>query len=186
MKRLLAFLGARRFLTLVGTAALAALVWFVGPLFGFAGRAPLSPESARWWVIGILFGTWTLVQVVAAVIARLRNRRLMEQLAAGPEPTPDPARVASQEEVETLRQRFDEALQALVHGVGVGPIGDRGAHDGSHRRVHPLGVTPGGQDCQGLAAFFDRGHANLPERRGPSLLRRSRRAGSLSPAMRVR
>jgi type VI secretion system protein ImpL len=118
MKRLLGFLGARWFLTLVGTAALAALVWFVGPLFGFAGRAPLAPETARWWVIGTLFGTWSLVQVVGAVMARIRNRRLMEQLAAGPEAAPDPARVASQEEVETLRQRFDEAMGVLKGSEG--------------------------------------------------------------------
>jgi type VI secretion system protein ImpL len=118
MKQLLRFLGARWFLTLIGTAALAALVWFVGPLFGFAGREPLAPEAARWWVIGTLFGVWALVRAVSAVMARLRNRRLMEQLAASPEPPPDPARLASAEEMETLRQRFDEAMAVLKRSDG--------------------------------------------------------------------
>jgi len=118
MKRLLGFLGARWFLTLLGTAALAALVWFLGPLFGFAGREPLAPESARWWTIGSLFALWALVQIVSAVTARLRNRRLMAQLAAGPEPAPDPARLASEEELQTLRERFDQALQVLRGSEG--------------------------------------------------------------------
>lgn len=118
MKKLLGFLGARWFLTLLGTAALALLLWFLGPLFGFAGREPLAPESTRWWVIGILLGVWALVQLVSAVAARIRNRRLMDQLAAGPEPAPDPARVASREEMETLRERFDEALGVLKGSEG--------------------------------------------------------------------
>jgi len=118
MRRLLGILGARWFLTLIGTAALATLVWFVGPLFAFAGRAPLAAEAARWWVIGTLFAVWALIQIVSAIVARRRNRRLMEQLAAGPEPAPDPARIASQEEVETLRQRFDAAMQVLKASEG--------------------------------------------------------------------
>ncbi len=118
MKRLLGFLGARWFLTLLGTAALAALVWFVGPLLGFAGREPLAPEAVRWWVIGVLFAIWALVQIVSAVTARLRNRRLMDQLAAAPEAPPDPARVASEEEVDALRGRFDEAMAVLKRSDG--------------------------------------------------------------------
>jgi type VI secretion system protein ImpL len=125
MKRLFGFLGARWFLTLVGTAALAALVWFVGPLFGFAGREPLAPEAARWWVIGTLFAVWAMVRIVSAIVARIRNRRLMEQLAAGPEPAPDPARVASQEELETLRQRFDQAMGVLKGSEGRRRLGGR-------------------------------------------------------------
>jgi len=118
MKRLLGLLGARWSLTLLGTAAIAALIWFVGPLFGFAGREPLAREATRWLVIGILFAIWALVQIGSAIIARRRNRRLMEQIAAGPEPAPDPARAASQEEVEALRQRFEDAMAVLKGSEG--------------------------------------------------------------------
>lgn len=118
MKKVFGFLGSRWFLSLLGTAALAALIWFAGPLFAFAGRVPLEPERTRWIVIGALFGIWALVQIVAALAARLRNRKLMDQLAATPEPPPDPARVASAEESETLRQRFDEALAVLKESEG--------------------------------------------------------------------
>ena len=65
----------------------------------------------------------------------------------------------------------DQALQPLVHGVRVGSLGDRRADHGPHCRIHPLRVTPGRQDCQGLAAFLGRGHANLPGRCPPSLRR---------------
>ncbi|MBS1202059.1 MAG: type secretion protein IcmF, partial [Chromatiaceae bacterium] len=118
MKRLFGFIGSRWFLTLLGTAALATLVWFVGPLLGFAGREPLAPESARWWLIGVLFAIWALIQIVSAVAARIRNRRLMDQLAAGPAAPPDPTRVASEEEVDALRGRFDEAMAVLKRSDG--------------------------------------------------------------------
>ncbi len=118
MNRLLGLLGARWFLTLLGTAALAALVWFLGPLLGFAGREPLASETVRWWVIGVLFLIWALVQIISAAVARMRNRRLMDQLAAAPEAPPDPARVASEEEVQALRGRFDEAMAVLKRSDG--------------------------------------------------------------------
>ncbi len=111
------FLTARWFLTLLGTAALAALVWFVGPLVGFAGREPLAPGLMRAIVIGVLFVIWGLYWTVSALLARARNRRLMEQLAAGPE-SPDSAGLASAEEMEILRDRFDEALAVLKQTEG--------------------------------------------------------------------
>ncbi len=118
MKALFGFLTARWFLSLLGTAALAALVWFVGPLFGFAGAEPLSPEMNRWWLIGSLFGLWALWQLGSALAARLRNRRLVEQLAAVPAPAPDPADLASAEELATLKRRFEEALTLLKGSEG--------------------------------------------------------------------
>ena len=111
-------LTARWFLTLLGTLALAALVWFIGPLIGFAGRAPLESPAARGWVIALLFLLWALWQAGAVLLARRRNRQLVEQLAASPDTTdtaPDAAQAASAEELVTLRRRFDDAL-ALLKG----------------------------------------------------------------------
>ena len=118
MKTLIRLLTARWFLSLLGTLALAVLVWFVGPLFGFAGTEPLGPESRRWWVIGILFALWALWQIGAVFAARRRNRRLVEQLAAGPAPAPDPANLASAEELKTLQDRFAAALTLLKGSAG--------------------------------------------------------------------
>lgn len=113
MKSLLRLLGTRWFLTLLGTSALGLLVWVLGPLVGFAGREPLTSPTSRALVIGVLFGLWALVHLVAALRARLRNRRLLDQLAARPAPEPDPAKVASEEELRTLRERFETALTTL-------------------------------------------------------------------------
>jgi type VI secretion system protein ImpL len=118
MKKLFGFLGSRWFLTLLGTITLALLIWVLGPLFAFAGREPLAREAARFWVIGLLFAVWALVHIVSALAARRRNRRLMEQLAAAPEPPPDPARVASREELDTLKERFERAMTVLKRGEG--------------------------------------------------------------------
>ena len=84
MKGPFRFLVSTWFLSLLGVVALALLVWFVGPLLGFAGRAPFSAPSIRWWVIGGLFGSWGLVHLISALIARGRNRQLLDQLA-GPD-----------------------------------------------------------------------------------------------------
>ncbi len=113
MKSLLRMLGARWFLTLLGTAALALLIWVLGPLLAFAGVEPLASPASRLIAIGLLFGLWATVRIVSVVRARLRNRRLMDQLAAGPAAPPDPAKVASEEELQALRERFDTALSAL-------------------------------------------------------------------------
>lgn len=113
MKSLLRLLGTRWFLTLLGTSALGLLVWVLGPLIGFAGREPLASPTSRGLIIGTLFGLWALARLVAALRARLRNRRLLDQLAARPAPEPDPAKVASEEELRTLRERFEAALITL-------------------------------------------------------------------------
>ncbi len=113
MKALLRFLGSRWFLTLLGTIALALLIWFIGPLVGVAGMEPLASPRSRYIAVGALFGVWGLVRIGSVVRARLRNRRLMEQLASGPAAAPDPAKIASEEELQVLRERFDAALAAL-------------------------------------------------------------------------
>ena len=115
MKGPFRFLVSTWFLSLLGVVALALLVWFVGPLLGFAGRAPFSAPSIRWWVIGGLFGSWGLVHLISALIARGRNRQLLDQLA-GPDAALEEARVASEEELATMRLRFADAMDVLRRG----------------------------------------------------------------------
>ena len=109
MKTLFRFLGSRWFLTLLGTLALALLIWFIGPLISVAGVEPLASPRSRYMAVGALFGLWGFVRIGSVVRARLRNRRLMEQLAARPAAAPDPAKAASEEELQVLRERFDAA-----------------------------------------------------------------------------
>ncbi|KAA6187359.1 type VI secretion system membrane subunit TssM [Thiohalocapsa marina] len=113
MKTLFAFVGKRWFLSLLGTLALAVLVWLAGDLIGIGGRVPLASPSARLAVMAALFGTWGLWQIGSAVRARLRNRRLVDQLAASRTEDVDPAQAASAEELQLLEERFRDALGLL-------------------------------------------------------------------------
>ena len=110
---------------LLGVTSLSMLVWYIGPLLAFAGVEPLQSEGRRWWLIALLFALWLLYLIVAAIRQRLRNRRLMEQLDAGPEPPADPAKAASAEELQTLRERFEQALATLKQSEGRRGFGGR-------------------------------------------------------------
>jgi len=61
MKKLFRSPGKPWFLTLLGVLALAALIWFLGPLFGFAGSYPLEETRPRWILIGFCSasGPWS-------------------------------------------------------------------------------------------------------------------------------
>ncbi|HCS92752.1 MAG: type VI secretion system membrane subunit TssM [Thiohalocapsa sp. PB-PSB1] len=113
MKTLFAFVGKRWFLSLLGTLALALLVWFAGDLIALDGHVPLASPSVRLLVIGALFLSWVFWQIGAMVRARLRNRGLVDQLAASRANDPDPAEAATAEELEILDERFQDALRLL-------------------------------------------------------------------------
>ncbi|MGB5832697.1 MAG: type VI secretion system membrane subunit TssM [Thiohalocapsa sp.] len=113
MKKLFAFVGKRWFLSLVGTLALAVLIWFGGDLIGIGGRTPLASPVARLSVIGALFGGWGIWQIGAAVRARLRNRQLVDRLSESRADEIDPAQTASAEELQLLDERFQDALRLL-------------------------------------------------------------------------
>jgi len=116
MKGWFRFLGSGWFLSLLGVVALALLIWFVGPLLGFAGKDPLASSGVRLAIIGALFAIWAIVQVLLLLRARARNRKLVEQLAEDGEPGMDSAEVASAEELTTIRRRFHDALAVLKRG----------------------------------------------------------------------
>mgnify|MGYP003572952472 CR=1 FL=1 len=113
MKKIFGAFRTRWLLSLLGTLALAILVWFLGPLFAFAGREPLADAWNRWIAIGVLFTGWGLYRLASYLSARRRNRQMLDQSGAPPEPPPDAATVASAEELQTLHARFDEALSVL-------------------------------------------------------------------------
>ncbi len=120
------FFVSRRFLVLLGLIALALLVWFVGPLISIGGAEPLASPFRRWMVIGLLLGVWGLSQIGSAVRSRLRNRRLVDQLGGAAEAEEsDPAKLASEEESQALRERFDQALATLKRSEGRRRLGGR-------------------------------------------------------------
>jgi type VI secretion system protein ImpL len=91
---------------LLGLIALSLIVWFVGPLLD-----ALVPEGRRWAVIVLLFAAWAGYRTWRIIQARRQAAQVMAGLVA--EAAPDPASVATAEELATLRQRMDEALALL-------------------------------------------------------------------------
>lgn len=91
---------------LLGLVALSLIIWFVGPLLEV-----LVPEGRRWALIIVLFAAWIGYRVFRIIQARRQAALVMQSLAA--ETAPDPASVATAEELATLRQRMDEALALL-------------------------------------------------------------------------
>ncbi|MDB5815051.1 MAG: type secretion protein [Rhodocyclales bacterium] len=97
-------------LTILGLIALALVIWFVGPLFSFAGFAPLGSELVRWIIIGII----VLIVVLRAVWRKIKARKNNAQLLDGLMKSSDaPGTPTQSEEVLTLRKRFEEAMRVL-------------------------------------------------------------------------
>ncbi len=106
----LAFLKQSWLISLLGVLALALLIWFIGPLLAIAGWQPLAAEFNRWLAILILLLFWGLYHLLRYLLARHRNRQMLENLAGAP---PDPTQQAKTEELAELKARFDEALGIL-------------------------------------------------------------------------
>ncbi len=91
---------------MLGLIALSLIIWFVGPLLEF-----LVPEGRRWALILLVFAVWIAYRVFRIIQARRQAAEVMRSLAA--QTPPDPTSIATAEELETLRQRMDEALALL-------------------------------------------------------------------------
>nr|WP_218173542.1 type VI secretion system membrane subunit TssM [Pseudomonas gingeri] len=91
---------------MLGLIALSLIIWFVGPLLEV-----LVPEGRRWALIILIFAVWIGYRLFRLIQARRQAAKVMQSLAA--ETAPDPASVATAEELATLRQRMDEALVLL-------------------------------------------------------------------------
>jgi len=105
VKAVLAFV-VRWVVPVLGLLALSLVIWFVGPLLD-----ALVPEARRWALIVLLFGAWLAYRVWRIVQARRQAARVLASLEA--DAAPDPASVATAEELATLKARMAEALALL-------------------------------------------------------------------------
>ena len=110
MNLLYRILKSRWFRTFFGVAILCILIWFCGPLIGLGQIHPWETDIARWLTIVLLLVLWLVVNLVHEVRASRRDKKLTDGLI---EAAPDPAELASAEEVALLRDRFREALKTL-------------------------------------------------------------------------
>jgi type VI secretion system protein ImpL len=88
--------------------ALACVVWFAGPLLAFGERHPLDGVLERLLFVLLLVLVWLGAELARVLLARRRNKRLLEELSsAGADDS------VSKEEAELLARRFREALDTL-------------------------------------------------------------------------
>src|SRR5687768_8064762 len=100
LKTIAAIVGARWFLTLLGTVLLAVLIWFFGPLLAFADVRPLASELARGVAILVITFLWGVSNLYAQRRASRTNAELAGELAAPPAAGPADA------EIGELAERF--------------------------------------------------------------------------------
>src|SRR5215218_4857629 len=110
MNAVLTFLVARWFLTFVGTALLAVLLWFFGPFL-----APLESWAVRLALIAAMLAIWVGANLLLDWRRRRREGALVEGIAAA---APDPTATASAEEVAALRDKLTAALDLLKRARG--------------------------------------------------------------------
>jgi len=115
MKKIIGLLKQRWLITLFGVIAIALFIWYLGPLFGFGQSRPFEAKSHRLIAIGILFLIWALSRGVMFWRAKRRNSEMMAGISAQSKEIPaiSPDEQASQEELETLKEKMEQAIAAL-------------------------------------------------------------------------
>jgi type VI secretion system protein ImpL len=109
MRAILRFFGSRWFLTFVGVALLALLVWLFGPYLA---------ALENWIVRAAIIGGMAVIWLVANLLLDLRRKKtetaLVEGVAGAAEPTAD----ASAEEAAAMREKLVSALTLLKKASG--------------------------------------------------------------------
>jgi type VI secretion system protein ImpL len=106
---MLAFVKRRSFVRVIGFLLIALFIWFAGPYFAFADRAPLESPLARLIAIALVVVLWAVVRL----IGRLRAGRAGAQLASAVLSQSRPSDRAPSPEAQKLRERFEQAVGAL-------------------------------------------------------------------------
>lgn len=112
IKKLVDWVRRKIVLSFLGVLALALIVWIEGPLFAWAGSAPLESGTSRWIVIAILFLLWALYWFVRWLRVRLANVTFTRVVAEGAQDAA-PGKEQSDADVSALRKRFEEAMAIL-------------------------------------------------------------------------
>jgi type VI secretion system protein ImpL len=122
MKKLFSIFRNRWFLSFLGLAAAAVLIWYLGPAVSINRVTPLESPESRQWTIAAVLALWGLNQLRRHWQARRNERQLQEALKQA---SPDIVQSKSREEVEDLAQKFEESLQKLKNELGGSRFGSR-------------------------------------------------------------
>jgi len=103
---------SRRTVILIGLAALGILVWVAGPQIQMGGTKPLATTAARIAAIGALVLLFVGLELFRYWRVRRLNRKMIENLTSSQSLTAM-TDGTSDDELEVLRQRFEDAMAAL-------------------------------------------------------------------------
>ncbi len=95
---------------LLGVIALSIIIWFIGPLIAIAGMVPLGSEMVRLIVILVVLLGWILSLLWTLTRAKKADQEMMQDISQA---DTSGASDQSEEELQILKERFDEALGVL-------------------------------------------------------------------------
>ncbi len=92
----------------LGIGSVGVLIWYTGPYISF-----LRPILNRIIAIAIVMVGFLFYLLIRKLLSRRKEKRMSDDLAASADGGSDPSRERSNEEIATLKEKFDEALQIL-------------------------------------------------------------------------
>lgn len=113
IKKLLALVFNRWVIAFLGLLAIALLIWLVGPLIGIAEYHPLESARIRIALIALVLLFYVGKHLWRLFKAQRANARLMDGLLKQPSPPAGTVDNVAAEELATLRNRFNDAVQVL-------------------------------------------------------------------------
>ena len=111
MRTIIEFFKKKWVMQLLGVIAIGVIIWFIGPLIAIAGMVPLESELVRLIFILVILILWILSLLWSQVRAKKADQAMMQDLSQS-EATGATAD-QSAEELQILKERFDEALGVL-------------------------------------------------------------------------
>ncbi len=112
MSKIFGFFTHPLLVTLVGMIAAALVIWYVGPMISIGSLRPFEPEWVRWSLIALVALILIGRRVWRFMRAKMASRKLMDGLTKSPANRPaGPSE--SQQEIQVLGQRFEEAVSTL-------------------------------------------------------------------------
>lgn len=109
MKKILDFFTNRWVIGAIGILIVSLLIWFLGPLLGFGDARPFESVVVRLVVILLIVLIWLAVEVIRLVRANKAAAKISEGIVEDEDLGAD----RSAEEIATLKERFEEAVQVL-------------------------------------------------------------------------
>jgi len=103
------FLTKRGLWLLLALVLIALVIWFAGPYVAFADYAPLESAIARWVAIALVVVFWGLRALFRELKAARAGSLLVKEVVR----QEDPAVARASTDARQLRERFEEAVEAL-------------------------------------------------------------------------